>query len=316
MEIDVADDQLPPLNSLRAFEAAARHLSFKNAAEELHVTPAAISQQIKNLELLVGAPLFRRQPRGLLLTDEAQQALPLIRYGFQSLAAGFGKMSRRTAEGRLTIAVPSGFGARWLVPRLAEFQQRNPKITVHLDASDRLVDFARDHIHMAIRYGQGDYAGLHEELVLAETAYPVCSPALLRGERPLDEPGDLVHHTLLHHGRETGLERRPWWSKWMKAAGVAPTNTEEGMTFNLISLVIAAAVAGQGIALISKVLVEEDLAAGRLVLPFGGYCPPDWRYGYYVLCRPDAVSDPKIELFKAWLHESAEAYRLGGSSSK
>src|SRR4051794_36642926 len=190
--------RLPPLNSLRAFEAAARHLSFAEAAAELHVTPAAISHQIKALEADLGVKLFRRFNRAVRLTDAGQACLPGLRDGFERIAEAVARARQGDSVGVLTVTASPAIAAKWLVPRLERFRERHPSIDLRIDASMRLVDFTREDVHVGLRYGGGKYPGLHTELLLRSEVFPVCAPALLKGKHPLREPEDLRHHTLIH----------------------------------------------------------------------------------------------------------------------
>jgi LysR family glycine cleavage system transcriptional activator len=224
--------RIAPLNALRAFEAAARHLSFTKAAEELHVTPAAISHQIKTLEEYCGAPLFRRLTRSLLLTDQGQAALPVLREGFDMLAAASQQMARTLEDHVLTVSAAPSIAAKWLVTRLERFRLKHPEIDVRLDTSDRLTDFARDGVDMVIRYGAGNYPGLHAEPLFPTAVFPVCSPELLKGPRPLKEPNDLANHTLLHVDWSSQTVTWPVWRMWLLAAGAEGVDPERGPRFN------------------------------------------------------------------------------------
>ena len=300
--------RLPPLNSLRAFEAAARHLSFTKAADELHVTPAAISHQIKALEDFCGAPLFRRLTRALVLTETGQAALPALREGFDKLAEGAAKLVPDPGWGLLTVSVAPTFCAKWLVPRLDRFRAVHPGFDVRIDASDELADFASGSVDVAIRYGSGRYAGLSSECLMDELVVPVASPALLDGPKPLTSPADLVHHTLLHVSWKMADDEAPSWRMWLKAAGVEGVDVERGPRFNVDGLAIQAAIAGHGIALVNQALVQADLAAGRLVRLFpptaeerpSGFC--------YYLVYPEAhAGNPKVQAFRDWVMSEAAA---------
>jgi LysR family glycine cleavage system transcriptional activator len=296
--------RIAPLNALRAFEAAARHLSFTKAAEELHVTPAAISHQIKTLEEYCGAPLFRRLTRALLLTDQGQAALPVLREGFDMLAAASQQMARTLEDHVLTVSAAPSIAAKWLVTRLERFRLKHPEIDVRLDTSDRLTDFARDGVDMVIRYGAGNYPGLHAEPLFPTAVFPVCSPELLKGPRPLKEPNDLANHTLLHVDWSSQTVTWPVWRMWLLAAGAEGVDPERGPRFNDAGLILQTAIAGQGVALAADVLAADDLAAGRLVRPFELSVPVD--FGYHIVFPEENVDVPKVADFAAWLHEEAE----------
>ena len=297
--------RLPPLNALRVFEAAARHLSFTKAAEELHVTPGAVSQQIKALEDFLQTPVFRREKRSLLLTDEAQASLPVLREGFDKLAEAGKILAAKADAGRLTVSVAPSFASKWLVPRLDLFQQAHPDIDVWVSADMDVVDFAVEDVDLAIRYGAGRYPALVTEHLMAETIVPVCSPQLLTGDNPIKEPGDLIHHTLLHDSSPDKDESCPTWPMWLKAAGVCHKQGDRGLKFNQSSLVIEAAVAGKGVALAKAALALADLESGRLVIPFDLTTPTE--FAYYIVHPPSKSSSASVKAFVAWLKEEAAA---------
>ena len=297
--------RLPPLNALRVFESAARHLSFTKAADELHVTPGAVSQQIKALEDFLQTPVFRRQKRSLLLTDEAQASLPILREGFDKLVEASNILGAKSEEGRLTVSVAPSLASKWLVPRLDRFQEANPDVDVWVSADMDVVDFAIEDVDLAIRYGLGKYEGLVVEHLMAEKIVPVCSPRLMTGDYPIKSPADLVHHTLLH---DLGTEKDPscpTWPMWLKAAGVCHKEGERGLKFNQSSLVIEAAVAGKGVALAKAALALADLEAARLVIPFDLTTPTD--FAYHIVHPPSKNASPSVKAFKAWLLEEAKA---------
>lgn len=293
----------PPLNALRAFEAAARHLSFTKAAEELNVTPGAISQQVKALEDFVGAPVFRRHKRTLLLTDEAQASLPLLRDAFDMLSEAAAGLAANSRIGRLAVSVAPSFAAKWLVPRIDDFHQAHPDIEVWISADMDVVDFAKDDVDLAIRYGGGAYGDLVVERLLREKVVPVCSPSLLIGDAPLKRLEDLSNHTLLHDGSPDNDESCPTWSMWLKAAGVEGVDAARGPRFNQSSLVIEAAVAGKGVALAKSQLALADLEAARLAIPFDMSVPID--FAYYVVYPPAKARDASVQIFTDWLRRSA-----------
>ena len=295
--------RIAPLNALRAFEAAARHLSFTRAAEELHVTPAAISHQIKALEDFCGAPLFRRLTRSLLLTDQGQAALPVLREGFDMLAAGSLQLSRQRDDNVLTVSAAPSIAGKWLVARLERFRLRHPDIDVRLDATNRVTDFERDGVDLVIRYGAGIYPGLHVEPLLSTSVFPVCSPELLERGPPLNVPGDLARHTLLHVDWTSQNATWPSWRMWLLAAGVEGVDVERGPRFNDAGLVMQTAIAGQGVALATDVLAVDDLAAGRVVRLFEICVPVD--FGYHIVIPREKVESPKVAAFAAWLREEA-----------
>jgi LysR family transcriptional regulator, glycine cleavage system transcriptional activator len=295
-------ERLPPLNALRTFEAAARHLSFTKAAAELFVTQAAVSHQIKALEDHLGLPLFRRLNRGLMLTDEGQALLPYVRDAFDQLAVGIRRLRQGQSSGVLTISVLPSLASTWLIPRLRDFQTRHPEIEVHMTATERLVDFGREPVDAAIRYGLGHWPGLRVEPLLSAEMMPVCSPALLDGPHPLRTPDDLVHHQLLHV-----LNAPDDWRIWLTAAGVEGVDPDRGLKFDHTALAIQAALNGLGVAMGPGPLVDGDLAAGRLVEPFDFELPSNSAY-YFV--APEATADQrKIRAFRDWLCAEAAAAR-------
>jgi len=298
--------RLPPLSSLRAFEAAARHLSFKRAAEELSVTPAAVSQQIRTLEETLGVRLFRRLPRAILLTDAGQRALPHMTTGFDALARGVAEARRAGRQGPITVSVAPSVGGRWLVPRLGHFAEAHPGIDVRVEASEALTDFETDGVDLAIRFGRGDYAGLRSVPLMADVAVPLCAPALTAGPHALRVPDDLAHHTLLHLSRNMGSSATPNWGMWLKAAGVEGVDPEAGTRFSDLSMLISAAVAGQGVALGPRALVSEELSLGRLVVPFCGETDIG-AFSYFLVMPEDRAADPRVAAFADWVIAEAAA---------
>lgn len=289
--------RLPPLNALRAFEAAARHLSFTRAAAELNVTQAAVSHQIKALESWLGLKFFRRMNRALLLTDQGQAYLPTVRAGFAQLVEGTDRLRRRERSGVLTVTGVASFVAKWLVPRLGRFQTLHPDIDVRISTEVRMVDFEREDFDMGLRYGGGDWPGLRGDHLMSEDVFPVCSPRLLSGPHPLRTPADLCHHTLLHD------DMREDWRMWLMSAGIAGVDPTRGPGFSQSNMVIQAAIEGLGVTLGRSVLVADDLIAGRLVKPFNVSLPT--RYGYYVVCPLSTADRPKIVAFRNWLRDEA-----------
>jgi LysR family glycine cleavage system transcriptional activator len=299
--------RLPPLNSLRAFEAAARHLNFSRAADELSVTPGAVSQQIQNLEDYVGAALFRRTPKGLLLTDAAQTALPALREAFDRLAEAASLLTAAVDGRRLTLTAAPSFAAKWLVPRLGKFESLHPQVDVWLSAGMDLVDLTAGEVDVAIRYGAGRYPGLETTRLLGETVLPVISPELL-AQTPLSEPNDLVGHILLHDGSPEPDDSCPDWPMWLAARQVKGVDGARGPRFNQSSLVIEAAVNGRGVALAKRTLAQADLEAGRLVAPMEDSTAVDFAY---YLVHPKAKGRlPQVKAFIAWITAEAEAHEI------
>jgi len=297
---------LPPLNALRAFESAGRHLSFTKAAAELNVTPAAVSHQVKALEALLEVPLFRRLTRALRLTDAGQAALPALSQGFDKLAEGVEQMRAHTESGVLTISVSPSFGAMWLVPRLERFRSRHPDIEIRIDGTDRLVDLSCDDADVALRYGPGGYNGVRVDCLFGQVNTPVCSPALLSGEHPLRRPDDLRHHSLLHIDWK---DAEASWRMWLQAAGLHDIDPTRGPHFSMESMAVQAALDGHGVALIGDMLVAGHLAAGRLVRPFDPRLSTPLTFSYYLLSAKESTERPKVAAFRAWLLEEARASR-------
>ncbi|MDH3664084.1 MAG: transcriptional regulator GcvA, partial [Alphaproteobacteria bacterium] len=255
-------DRLPSLNALRAFEAAARHLSFSRAAEELHVTKAAVSHQVKALEEDLGLPLFRRLNRALLLTPAGQTLFPAISEALGLMHAAVARLKRQDRTGELVLTMLDSFAAIWLVPRLSRFRHAHPEIDVRIATSDDSIDFAHTDVDLAIRYGAGHWPEVHAERLMTEEIFPVCAPSLLKSGPPLAKPADLVRHTLLHdYGHET-------WRRWLLAVGETGVDADRGPGYQHSNLVLQAAEQGDGVAMARSVLAAEALASGRLVKPF------------------------------------------------
>lgn len=297
--------RLPPLNALRAFEAAARHLNFSRAADELAVTPGAVSQQIQNLEDYVGAALFKRTPKGLLLTDAAQTALPALREAFDRLAEAASLLTAAVDGRRLTITAAPSFAAKWLVPRLGAFERAHPQVDVWLSAGMELVDLTAGEVDLAIRYGAGRYPGLEVKRLMSETVIPVISPDLL-AQQPLESPEDLSNHVLLHDGSPDPDDSCPDWSMWLTARGLRGIDGQRGPRFNQSSLVIEAAANGRGVALAKRALAQADLEAGRLVAPLQIATAVDFAY---YLVHPKAKGRlPQVKAFIGWIEAEAQAH--------
>lgn len=292
--------RLPPLNALPDFEAAARHLSFTKAAEELNVTHGAVSRQVKSLEDYLGVPLFRRLNRALRLTDEGQAYAHSVRELLDSLADATRRLRVAKGAGGLTVSTTYSFTSGWLVPRLGRFRALHPDVDVRLQANDHVIDFARDNVDLAIRYGRGQYPGLISERLLSDDYAPVASPALLKGKHPLKRPADLRHHVLLHEENN-----EVDWRMWLMAAGVEGVDAARGPIFSHSPLTIQAAIHGEGVALGRTALIEEELASGRLVRLFDLRMKAEMAY--YIVYPPRAIERPMVRAFRDWL--VAEARR-------
>lgn len=301
--------RLPPLAALRAFESAGRHLSFKKAAQELHVTPAAISQQIKSLERHLGFPVFRRLTRAIELTEQGAALLPRIRQGFDCLASAVHD-SRRDTSQTLRITAPPSFATHWLMLRLPDFLAAHPQVDLRLVSSADAVDsgaaggFAlaapgEPASDIAIRYGSGHYPGWHVEHLFTPAYVPVCSPGLPSADKPLAVPGDLRWHRLIHDETIRDDAKQPNWQEWARVAGVTDVDTRRGPRYSNAVLAVQAAIEGQGVALAIRPLVESELAAGRLVIPFDVAVPSP--HAYFMLTLEAMAHRPPIAAFRTWL---------------
>ena len=306
--------RLPPLNALRVFEAAARHLSFKDAANELSITQAAVSHQIKSLEEYLGVELFRRAGRRVQLTEAARACLPRLREGFDSLAAAVEMIRERAEEADLLITAPPVFTARWLMPRLADFARREPKIELRVFASSKMVDagaldsptlvsgldLREDASGVEIHLGSGHYPGYRADRLFGVTMTAVASPELVKGDPPIREPADLAHHVLLHDDAMELVAAGNAWQRWLESAGVADrVDATRGPRFSSNILSLEAASQRLGVALALKPLVNADLASNRLCAPFDVEMKP--QSAYYLVC-PEVIADrPPVAAFRKWL---------------
>ena len=309
--------RLPPLNALRAFEAAARHLSVKKAAIELNVTPAAVSHQRRMLEDYLGVQLFHRYNRALELTDAARASLPKLREGFDCLVQAVERLRSHVSGGVLTVSAAPSFAARWLMPRLHRFIAAHPEIDVRMSARMRRVsvdgkgDVAEratveawlDDSDIAILYGRGNYPSLWVKKLLDLTIAPICSPQLLQGEHPLKVPDDLAHHMLLHDDTGDLYDNEPFWDVWLRAAAANGVESRRGPHFSHAVLAFEAAIDAVGVVASMPVLAAEDIAAGRLVVPFSLHVP--LVSAYYLVCHESASTRPAVALFREWLLEEA-----------
>jgi len=292
--------RLPSLNGLRAFEAAARHLSFTQAAAELNVTQTAISHQIRRLEEELGIRLFIRKNRALALTPKARDYLPGVRAAFNDLRLATDRLLRKDDDHVLTVSTLASLAAKWLLPRLTAFQEAHPGIDVRITTSTALVDFRGGDVDAAIRYGRGNWQGLRAEWLMADDFFPVCSPALLNGKRPLKCPEDLRDHVLLHTSTN-GDD----WRQWLTAAGLpSDISKPPGITFDLILMTVQAAIDGLGVAMGRTSYVQDDIAKGRLVVPFKIALPAD--AGFYLVSPEGVAEPPKLGAFRQWLIASAK----------
>ncbi len=297
------------LNALRAFEASARHRSFSAAADELHVTPAAVGQLVRTLEEWLGTSLFLRGSSGrarLMPTDAAERALPDIRAGLDRLALGLERLKEGAISGVLTVTVSPAFAAKWLLPRLDRFQAACPDTDVRLETSLKPVDFVAQRIDIGVRYGGGSWPGLVADKLMDEEVYPVCSPELLRQRRAPREPRDLARQTLIHDLSMDGHAGFPSWDVWLRKAGVTDVPTTRGLKINNSAAVLQAAIDGQGVALARSVMAHDDVAAGRLVRLFPKTTFPS-ALAYYVVYRAESANLPRLVAFREWLQREATA---------
>ncbi|SHH64895.1 transcriptional regulator GcvA [Pollutimonas bauzanensis] len=301
--------QIPPLNPLRAFEVAARLLSFTKAGEELFVTPSAVSHQIKVLEDSLGVALFIRQAKSLVLTSAGQAYLPEVQRAFKQIAAATQRLHTHHLS-VLKINTPPTFAVKWLIPRMARFMAANPTIDLKVSTSAQIVDFSREDLDLAIHYGRGVYPGMHTEQCLSVEVFPVCSPALMQGPHPLHHPEDLKFHTLLHDDSTYTDASNPDWAMWLKHVGATDIDATRGPSFWPSHLVINAALDGLGVALAKKNWVTNELAQGKLIRPFEASIPVE--FGYFIAYPEERGDDPRISTFVNWVrsevaHDEASA---------
>lgn len=289
---------LPPLNALRAFEAAARHLSFTKAADELNVTQAAVSHQVKALEERLNIRLFKRLNRALMLTDDGQKYFPDLRDALDLISQSTDKLLKSDSNGVLTVSVMPSFASLWLVPRIQIFSRLYPDIDVRISADDRLTDFNLDHVDVAVRYGRGRWPGLHVEKIMEEEIFPVCSARYLEDHPELKTPNDLVGHTLLHDYAFAD-EAFLTWAYWIKHAQVKGIDPSRGPKFSHTHMVMQACMAGEGIAMGRSAMIKSDLDAGRFIRLFDFAVASD--VAYYFVCPTSTIERFKNTAFRDWL---------------
>ena len=293
---------LPPLNALRTFEAAARYKNFSRAAEELRVTPSAVSHQIKELELRIGTALFLRRKKSLSLTEAGDVLLEGTHAAFGALSRAMDDLRALAHAPLLTVSVPPSVAMKWLVPRLDTFRSRYPEIDVRISTDNELPDLVSGDVDIAVHYGDGAYPGLVAELLVANSVAPMCSPKLLSGDQPLRTPKDLSRFTLLHDngGDEFGNPAYDWGT-WLRAHGASEVDATLGLQFNTSADVLNAAVAGAGVAIGKTALAVDDLKSKRLVCLFDSVSPE--AAAYYVVYAEQAANRAKVTAFRDWLFE-------------
>jgi DNA-binding transcriptional LysR family regulator len=307
---------LPSLDLLRGFEAAARLLSFTRAGEELHLTQSAVSRQMQELEGQLGVRLFERRHRALALTDAGQQFYPAAAQVLATMRAATDRLRAQAGRGTLSVTTTHSFAALWLIPRLAGFTRAHAGIDVRISADTRVQDLARDGLDVAIRHGPASLAGANAERLFGERVFPVCSPKLLKdARRPLKEPADLRHHVLLQYDDPDA--RHPWlhWRSWLEVERLAELKPAGRLSFSGYEQIIAAAIAGHGVALGRSPLLKDALEAGELAAPFKRTADP--ARAYYAIVSRHAAGRPEVADFVAWLkREAADEEATAGPRKK
>lgn len=292
--------ELPALNALKTFEAAARHESFSRAADELFVTHGAVSHQIRALEEELGIALFAREGKRVRLTDAGCRYAKDVRAALMTLADATREVRAGHRERRLIVSLPSSFSARWITPRVGRFIERYPQIDLELVSTNALTDFAREDVDAAVRFGAGHYPDLHVELLLEEVFFPVCAPTFNGGVLPRT-PADLADVQLLRSDEEL-------WRPWFKAAGLtAVAEPRRGVLYQDSSNLLQAAIDGQGVALVRRSIAMHEIAARHLVRLFEVDAPSPWTY--YFVCPPPLLESPRVQAFRSWLYEEVERFR-------
>jgi len=289
-------DDFPPLSFLQAFAKAAEALSFKGAADALHVSPSALTRRIQALESQLGVALFRRLNPGLELTADGSRYLESVQRVLAEMRRAHAALAPALSA-PLRISALQSFTEGWLVPHLSDFEKRYPGIELDVTATLRYADFDHDPVDVAIRFGVGPWPNLHAEPIVDLTYLPVCSPGLLRGEHALRSPADLVHHTLIRVAQVPEA-----WPDWLRAAGVADIAIGRVITYDHLGIALSAAEAGHGVALCARFLCAPRLDSGRLCIPFD--IPLASRSTYHLVCRPEGLGDPRIVALRDWLVDS------------
>ena len=287
--------RLPPLNSLKSFEAAGRLLSFTRAAQELNVTQAAVSHQIKVIEEYLGVTLFARYPRKLALTDQGKALLPEVIEAFDKVSNAIGAVSQEPVSKMVSVRLAPSFAAKWLSPRLKYFWLQYPEVDLCLYHAHPSVDFDREDIDIAVTYGKGDWPGVVADPLLSLDFFPVCTPTFMTNDKPLSDINNLRYYTLLHDANYR------CWRDWINLAGVSELNANKGTIIDDTNVLIQAAVDGQGVALGSTTFVQDLLDSGKLIKPFD--ITLENEFAYYIVCPEAHLKNPSILAFKNWLLE-------------
>ncbi|MCA0928013.1 transcriptional regulator GcvA [Ruegeria profundi] len=295
--------RIPSLKSIQAFEAACRHLSFKDAADELCVTPTAVSHQIKSLEEQLGVSLFHRLTRALKLTEEGANYAPYIIAAFKSIEAGSLALEEDVLGGTLTISTTGSFAANWLSPRLRSFYEEYPEISVRVLSSDQLVDFKSSNVDVAIRYGFGDYPESNVVWVLNDRVAPVCS---IEKARELTSPSDLLEAKLIEYQWSGYSEADPSWERWMDVVGLKDSNVEPYVTYSEEHICLLTASDGHGVALVSLLAAARFLEKEMLVAPFDTSLE---NKSYYLVCPETYANRARVRVFREWLLDQADEFR-------
>ena len=298
---------LPPLDGLRVFEAAARHGSFNAAAAELSLTPSAVSHRIRTLEDALQVRLFDRAHRRVVLTPEGAGYAAAVAEALAILRSATRRLSANRADGPLAMTLSPAFALRWLLPRLTRFQQRHPDIELRFVSTSDVHDFRTGDLDLAVRYGRGDWPGLESEWLMALDATAVCTPEVAAGGPPLDAPADVAHRVRIH------VENRPDdWRMWLLAAGVEGVDPAAGPVFESVPVALEAALNHIGMVIADRQILARDLADGRLVEPFDVHMPS--TAGYYLVYPPGSAEDPRIRAFRDWMREEIGAMPDGGAT--
>lgn len=294
-------NQFPPLNSLRAFESAARHLSFQKAAAELHVTASAISQRIRTLENHLGTALFKRLTRSVILTETGQMLAVELREAFGIIGKAFNRVAHKSTNNVLTVSTTTSFAEKWLLPHLPDFNDQFPEMDVRVFSLDKLTDFISDGVDVAVRFGRGDYPGQISESLSENSYLPVCSPDLITNSKPLKDFSDLKNCTLIHTHWLQEAQAAPSWEQYFKAANIGNFDCAKQLSFSVETVGIRAAIEGQGVALAHEMLITNDLASGALIKPLGDSIKVSSKFRYYIVYPDEAEMSTKVALFREWL---------------